>query len=190
MRPLLKQQVVGEHVRRLRERAGLSLRALAARTEFSPSFLSQLENGQVSPSIHSMEKIANALGVTLGSFFGDLAAREGELVTRSGERRRLASSWSSAEVEALSPMDPHRRLEPLLITLHPGGRSGKRPVAHRTEQFALVLEGTVTLRLGHEEHQLSKGDSVTLPANELRLWANDGRTTDCVVVVVALRGGG
>ncbi len=66
---LLKQRVVGEHVRRLRTDGGLSLRALAGQTGFSPSFISQLENGQVSPSISSMERIAEALGVTLGEFF-------------------------------------------------------------------------------------------------------------------------
>ena len=55
----LKQQMVGAHVRRLRTDRGLSLRALAAETGFSPSFMSQVENGQVSPSISSMEKIAN-----------------------------------------------------------------------------------------------------------------------------------
>jgi transcriptional regulator with XRE-family HTH domain len=185
-RLLLTQHVVGEHVRRLRERAGLSLRALAARTDFSPSFISQLENGQVSPSIHSMEKIANALGVTLGAFFGHLAPSDSGRVTRSAERGRLASSWSNAEVEALGSLAPRQRLEPLLITLHPGGRSGKHPVAHPTEEFALVLDGSVRLRLGPEEHLLAKGDSVMLRPGELRLWTNDG-SGDCVVVVVALR---
>jgi len=66
---LLKQQVIGHHVRQLRRRAGLSSRALGGRTNFSASFISQLENGLVSPSIGSMQKIAAALGVTLGEFF-------------------------------------------------------------------------------------------------------------------------
>ena len=60
---------LGGTVRRLREDQGLSLRTLAARTGFSASFLSQVENGQASPSISSMERIAAALGVTLGQFF-------------------------------------------------------------------------------------------------------------------------
>jgi transcriptional regulator with XRE-family HTH domain len=59
----LKQQAVGEQVRLLRTQRGMSLRSLAAQTDFSPSFISQLENGQVSPSISSMERIAAALGV-------------------------------------------------------------------------------------------------------------------------------
>jgi transcriptional regulator with XRE-family HTH domain len=59
-------QTLGTSLRYLREQHGMSLRALAERVDFSASFLSQIENGQCSPSISSMEKIANALGVTPG----------------------------------------------------------------------------------------------------------------------------
>ena len=99
--PRLKQQAVGDLVRRLREQRGLTLRALAAATDFSPSFISQLENGLVSPSIDSMERIANTLGVTLGEFFASLGSGEGGLVVRTrtgcsfrahGRRRRSRRS--------------------------------------------------------------------------------------------------
>src|SRR6185436_7275479 len=87
--PGLKQQQVGAHVRKLREQARLSVRALAAQSDFSPSFISQLENGQVSPSIHSMEKIANVLGTSLGAFFAAVGPGVGGLVLRRGERQRI-----------------------------------------------------------------------------------------------------
>ena len=65
----VEPRVIGEHIRRLRLRRHVSMRAFAAQTGFSPSFISQLENGQVSPSLGSLQKIAEALGVTLGEFF-------------------------------------------------------------------------------------------------------------------------
>lgn len=184
-RPVLKQQQVGLQVRALREQARLSVRALAAQTDFSPSFISQLENGQVSPSIHSMEKIANALGTTLGSFFASIAQGEGGLVLRRSERRPLPSSWSNAEITSLGRPGPGRRFDPLLITLAPGGRSGKYPVAHRTEEFAMVLKGRVDLQLGPEHHRLSSGDSVILLPGELRLWVNPGKAP-CQVLITGL----
>ena len=107
--PGLKQQQVGQHVRRLREQARLSVRALAARTGFSPSFISQLENGQVSPSIHSMEKIAGVLGVTLGSFFAAIGPGQGGLVMRKADRQKLPSNWSNAELESLGLPSSQRR---------------------------------------------------------------------------------
>src|SRR5512146_3005663 len=102
----LKQQVVGEHVKRLRVETGLSVRGLAGQTGFSASFISQLENGQVSPSIGSMEKIAAVLGVSLSQFFADAAAGEGGLIVKRAERKGLSSGWSNAEIEALSFVRP------------------------------------------------------------------------------------
>ncbi len=62
----------------------MSVRMLAKQAGFSPSFMSQVENGQVSPSISSMEKIAAAVGVTLGAF---LAAVSGGGRTRRSRTR-------------------------------------------------------------------------------------------------------
>jgi transcriptional regulator with XRE-family HTH domain len=186
MKSLLKQQAVGHHVRELRERTGLSLRAAAARSDFSPSFMSQLERGLVSPSINSMERIATALGVSLAEFFAGVADGEGGLVLRASERKRIPSSWSRAEIESLMRSGRTGALEALRIRLDPGGRSGKHPVGHRAEEFAYVLKGHPTLTLGPEQHRLGPGDAVTILTQELRLWVNDSRQP-AEILVVSLR---
>jgi quercetin dioxygenase-like cupin family protein len=162
----------------------MSLRALAAQTDFSPSFISQVENGVVSPSIASMEKIARSLGVTLGEFFAAASEGEGGLIVRAAERLELSSVWSQGRLEALAPMTG-RRMEPVLITLEPGGRSGKHPHPHNTEEFAFVLEGAPTLTLGPEEHLLATGDAVTIRPQELRRWENRSRSLVRILVVSA-----
>ncbi len=185
MTPLLKQQAVGEHVRRLRVHAGMSLRTLAKQAGFSPSFMSQVENGQVSPSISSMEKIATAVGVTLGDFFAAATGGEGGLIVRVADRQALSSGWSNAEIEALSVPGPVARLEAILITLRPGGRSGKHPYAHPCEEFAFVLQGEVMLTLGPEEHRLRRGDAAKILPGELRLWRNEARTPARVMIIAS-----
>jgi transcriptional regulator with XRE-family HTH domain len=177
---LLKQEAIGHHVRRLRRRVGLTTRALGSRTGFSASFISQLENGLVSPSIASMQKIAVALGVTLGEFF--TVASEGATgpLVRVKERTRFQSSWSNAGMEALGS---GRRLESVLMTLEPGGRSGKHPSGQPHEEFAFVLKGPVALTRGPDRHVLRTGDAVTFLPGELRLWDNVGRGLARVLVV-------
>lgn len=162
----------------------MTLRALAARSDFSPSFMSQVENGMVSPSIASMEKIANALGVGLGEFFAAAAQGQGGLIVRVTDRLQIPSLWSQGRIEALAPMTG-RRLEPVLISLEPRGRSGKHPYAHDTEEFAFVLAGRPTLTLGPEEHVLRAGDAVTIRAQELRRWENKGKRVVRVLIVSA-----
>jgi transcriptional regulator with XRE-family HTH domain len=189
MSRILKQQAVGTWVRRLREDAGMSLRALASRTGFSPSFMSQVENGLVSPSLGSMAKIADAVGVSLGEFFRAAAGGAPAFIVRAGDRLRLPSSWSHGQIEALGLMEG-RRLEPVLITLASGGRSGKHPSSRPAEEFAFVLEGTLSFTLGAEQHALVSGDSVTIRPNELRLWENHSLSLARVVVVSALSASG
>ncbi|MEX2264890.1 MAG: cupin domain-containing protein [Bryobacteraceae bacterium] len=182
----LKQESVedglGKVVRRRREHLQLSLRGLAELTGFSPSFMSQVENGQASPSISSLEKIAAALGLTLAEFFRS-PGREPPAVVRAEERPSLNSEWSKAKIESLGMAGPGTRLEPVLVTLAPGGMSGKRPVAAATEEFAIVIEGQLHLTLDDQEHALATGDAVTIRAGTPRRWQNPGTTPARVAIV-------
>jgi transcriptional regulator with XRE-family HTH domain len=161
-------------VRQRRLGARLSVRALAAATDFSPSFVSQVELGQASPSIGSLQKIAEALGTSLGQLFED-DRRGATPVVRKGERLRVESAWSQARLESLVAPRPGGAFEAVLVTLRRGGRSGKRPQASAREELAFVLRGTLRLEIGAKLERLGPGDAVTLPAGQPRLFANRGR---------------
>ncbi len=163
----------------------MSVRTLARQTGFSPSFMSQVEHGQASPSISSMEKIAAALGATLSEFFAAAAGGQGGLIVRVSNRQAVSSGWSHAEIEGLSAPGPTAGLEAILITLRPGGRSGKHPYAHPREEFAFVLQGEVVLTLGPEEHRLRRGDSAKILPGELRLWHNAARAPVRILIVAS-----
>ncbi len=118
-----REQQVGDHLRDVRTRQGFSVRALAARAGCSPSFISQVEHGQASPSISSLERLVQALGMTLGDFF---RANTPPAVVRSHERAALTqlvvrradrgarSGWSGARAGAAAD--------------HPGaGRAKRQP---------------------------------------------------------------
>jgi len=160
---------LGERVRMLRAARGLSVRTLAARTDFSPRFISQVENGLASPSIASLGKIAEELGTGLAELFAEPLGAEvsapggepGTAGTRdaggaaahfvpAAARRTLFSTWSQARMEALGAPGTNRGLEPVLITFSPGGRSGSAPHANTGELFALVFEGELRLETGGE----------------------------------------
>jgi quercetin dioxygenase-like cupin family protein len=177
---------VGERLRHLREERRISVRKLAELTDFSASFISQVENGQASPSIGSLERIASAVGVTLGEFFAAPGGGEDAgLIVRAVAREQLTSAWSNAQIDALAPMSAGRKLEPVLITLEPGGRSGKHPHPHAMEEFAFVLEGRVRLTLGEETHDLEAGDAATITPEQSRAWENVGPAPARILVVSA-----
>lgn len=177
---------IGDRVRQLRTGRGLSVRALAAMAGFSPSFISQVEHGQVSPSIASLERIAAVLGITLGGFFTESAPTPAAVV-RATDRQELTSSWSRATIEALGPADGKRMLEPIMITLVPGGRSGTSLHPALGEQFAFVCDGDVTLNLPESTYTLRQGDAVSIAAGTPHQWDNTGSSTSRVLIVSTRR---
>ncbi|MCW5964009.1 MAG: helix-turn-helix domain-containing protein, partial [Bryobacterales bacterium] len=118
---------VGARVHSIREARGISVRTLAARAGFSPSFVSQVENGQASPSIASLHKIADALGISLADFFAGGTQRSSALV-RASNRPPLESDWSNATLEDLRG-NATGNIHPTIITLDSRGASGKSQLA-------------------------------------------------------------
>ncbi len=179
----MDERRLGGVVRRLREGQGLTLRAVAERTGFSASFLSQVENDQASPSISSMERIAAALGVTLSEFFQTAERESVAKIVRASARQTLYSQWSRARIESLASGELNGRLHPVVVTMKPGGSSGKRPHPAPFEEFALVLSGSVVLTTEDSEQVLGTGDAVTIRAGALRRWHNPTQEPTQVIVV-------
>jgi len=177
------EQQLGEMIRELREARRLSVRTLAATAGFSPSFISQVENGQASPSISSLERIASSLGVSLVEFFQAAESRSSAVV-RAGERPRLESGWSKAEIESLGG-DRRSRLEPVVITLRPGGSSGKRAHPQSREQFLYVIAGEVAVILDREELRLGRGDAVTVSVRRPFRVLNDSARPAQILIVAS-----
>jgi transcriptional regulator with XRE-family HTH domain len=173
---------VGQRLRQLRLAAGMSVRTLASTSGFSPSLISQVEHSQVTPSIRSLERIAMALGVSLSQFFAAPEPSATRLV-HAGARPHLTSTGSPVAVEALGPLDGSSRLEPVLLTMEPGGRSGLFPAAPRGEKFAFLAAGEVTLTLGEAVYVLRTGDAITFTPAIPHQWENRGPGPASVVIV-------
>jgi XRE family transcriptional regulator, regulator of sulfur utilization len=165
---------IGGRLKAERQRRGLSLRDLAERTGFSASFLSQLELDQASPSLASLAKLAQTLGLSLGHLLSDAVPGADATVIRAEEHGRLRSEWSKATVCSLLPSRSDERLSIVLVELEPGGTSGD-PGNLLGREFAYCLRGSLALRLGETDHRLSAGDSVLYDASRAPRWTALGR---------------
>ena len=176
------EQRLGPEVKRLREAIGISLRTFAERAGFSPSFISQLENGQVSPSIASLEQIASTLNVTLADLFATPDASD-VVVVRADARPSFRSSWSRARIDSLMPAGKNQPLEAMMVTIDPGGASGKHPSGVATNQLAVVFSGQLILTLAEDTLELDMGDTVLIRARTPHRWQNRQRTAAQVLLV-------
>jgi len=62
---------IGRRIKELREAAGISQKELAYTADLDRSYIASVENGQRNVSIINIEKIANALKISLKEFFKD-----------------------------------------------------------------------------------------------------------------------
>ncbi len=157
---------VGEKIRDLREKKGLSLQDLANRSGYSSAILSQIENHMDSPPLGSLIKIAKALEVKVGSFFGQ-EPRESYAIVRKEERRHAPSRFGSKEgvsygysYESLGFDKKDRHMEPFLVTLEPPTIKSEKLSTHEGEEFIFVLEGEMEVILGNHKDVLNPGDCI------------------------------
>ena len=180
---------IGGRVRQLRADRGLSLRALATRSGFSPSFISQLEADAVAPSIPSLEKIARVLGVTLTRFFSALEEPARRLVRRD-ERTVYCSDWSRSTVAALTDSGAERKLDAFELAVEPGGRSGSGPTASWQDALLVLLDGTLAVTTADGELVLEAGDAAYFAAGEPFGWENRADTAAALLLLGATNGSG
>jgi len=70
--------------------------------------------------------------------------------------------------------------------MHSEGTSGSRLQTSNSEQFAMVLSGSVMLELADGPHVLQRGDAITIPAGTPHRWENKG-TKDAQLLKITPR---
>lgn len=155
---------IGGRIRLRRKELALSLRELGEKAGVSASFLSQVENDQVSPSLNSLQSIATALQVPMFYFLNN---SRGGSVVRAGERRKLYFSDSKIGYDLLTP-DFSRQMMSFIIHLEPFARRVAMPLARPTEQWMHVLQGCMKIVVGDDTRMLDLGDTIYFDGDLLK----------------------
>jgi transcriptional regulator with XRE-family HTH domain len=149
----------GATLRRLREARHLSLKEVAARSGLTQSFLSQVERNLTSPSVASLRRIAQALGIPLAALFQGPVLPQDRVVRRS-ERRQFVHPKRQWRDYLLTP-NLTGKLQVILSVIEPGGGSGEEPYAHDSdEECVVILQGRLEFWVGSEGYLLEEGDSI------------------------------
>lgn len=178
---------LGDRLRSLRRNRGLSLQALSSSSGLSRGFLSQVERNQVTPSVASLSRIAEALNVALDTLFL-LEARETKLgLVQAQDRVKIVYGSGSYTDEVLSPSIGGDLLV-LLSTIQPGVSSGEEPYSHDSgREVIFVIEGVLEVQVEGETRRLEVGDALTFSSRRLHAWRNSGSTPAQVLWLIAPR---
>ena len=181
-------QRLGETVRLLRQRAGLSIQDVATKTGLSNGMISQLERARAMPSIRTLRLLSIALDVPISYFFetSDPAADVQRYIVRKNNRRLLRLTASGVVKEALTP-EGTGQLELYELTLNPGASSGTDFLQHTGEKAGYILSGSLRLWLDNQAHVLEAGDSFRFPSIVPHMFDNPTQQAARVIWVTTLR---
>jgi len=167
---------LGARIKALRLERELQQRQLAEKAGLTPSMVSQIESGRLSPSLHTLGKIAGALGVTIAALFDGQPS--GSIhVTRRKEYPVVSFDGTSERWSVLGAGLFQGKIRAVVSTLEPrskGMMTDKVVIKPGQMKLFYVLDGKVALHYGGERHVLDEGDSALLDGGTGHGWENLG----------------
>ena len=178
---------IGNRIRQLRQAQKLSIAQLSDAIQVSRSLISQVEQVRALPSLPTLERITEALGVSLSEFFqmGDAAVnQEEEIIVRRNSRKTIPIPDAKSRYLLLSPKR-NNKLEFFISEFPPGvAEETCTRFQHKGEEYFFVLEGDPCLHLGDTVYELHRGDSGCFDSGTIHNWSNSGETEAKVIFAI------
>ncbi len=155
---------IGNVVHELRLKDKLTITEVAAMAGISRGMVSKIENGQVSTSLETLSRLAQALGVSLSHLFRHynvpvggaqhVKAGHGMEVVRRGTKRGHTYHLLAYD------QGPNKTFEPFFIIMDDASEVFPT-FEHPGTEFIYVLKGRLEYRHGQQRYALEPGDSLT-----------------------------
>jgi transcriptional regulator with XRE-family HTH domain len=163
--------LVGQNMKRLRQRRNLSLEALAKMSGVSRAMLNQIELARSVPTINIVWKIASAFAVPFSTLITSHDA-ERMRVLRASQTKILTSATGEFSSRALFPFDGERRTEFYEIRLKAGCIESAEPHPAGTIENLVVVQGTLEITVESEIQRLAAGDAILFEADKPHSYRN------------------
>lgn len=175
---------IGYRIKKFRKTTGLTIRQLAEKVGVTQSYISQLENDKVNPSLGTLKKIANALNINMIDFF-DRDREENNIIVRKDDRIDFSYPSGKFHSQLLASNIASKAMEPIYTIIDPGGDTIE-PYKHgnKGEEFGVVIKGELLLNIDNTDYHLCEGDAFYFKSNRLHRYSNPGKNTAEVVWVI------
>lgn len=165
----------GERLREIRERKGITMKAVADKIGVSESLISQIERNLVSPSIDTLFAAAEALEIDLDYLFRDYRhQRKVRIVRREDQSTVTTRQVTYTQLSVMPDFSEEHAIEAFLMEIEPDGEKGSGDYGHPGRELGYVLDGQAELTYGTDMHELRKGDSVSFSSDVPHVLRNTG----------------
>jgi DNA-binding XRE family transcriptional regulator len=178
---------LGTLIRKYRKEKKMTLRTVAEKASISEGFLSQVENDVNSPSVDTLIRISNAIGVDAGDLLSQVSKQEKIVLIRKSEWDEMDLSHTGFVTRRFFPPDYRTIIDSSILVVEPGKSIPVRKNIKNGQEVLCVLKGSIELMLSAETLALVEGDSVHFWSNpESQKITNINNTTSFVLWVGTL----
>ncbi|WP_068816980.1 helix-turn-helix domain-containing protein [Phormidesmis priestleyi] len=158
------ERYLGNAIRELRQKHGLTIAEVAEQVSISRGMLSKIENAQTATSLETIGKLASALGVSLSTLFRNynMPAGGAQLVKQGDGMEVVRRGTKRGHTYHLLAYDqgPTKVFEPFLITMDDASEVFPT-FEHPGIEFIYMLQGKLEYRHGIHTYLLEPGDSLS-----------------------------
>ncbi len=178
---------VGQKLLRLRTEQGMSLQQLASISDVSGPAIHKIERSDMVPTITTLLKLCNALGVPVNTFIED-GEDEPEPVCyiNADERSSVFTPHAGLFLEGISGPYQSFSTAAAVAIMAPGSNSGRKLLRHPGEELVHVTSGEVEFQVGDKKYRLGPGDSLHFRGDVPHKWENTSKEL-AEMIWVALR---
>jgi transcriptional regulator with XRE-family HTH domain len=164
---------IGSRVRRERHSRRWTLDQLAEAAGVSRRMLVNVEQGAANPSVGTLLRLSDALGVGLPALV-EVPQPRAVTVTRRGEGAALWSSAAGGRGVLVTGTESPDVVELWDWTLAPGDSHVSDAHSSGTKELVQVQQGTVSIQVADQTVTLDVGDAVALPGDVAHGYSNPG----------------
>jgi transcriptional regulator with XRE-family HTH domain len=168
---------LGQRIKALRLKRGLSQTELAQSVGVTPSTISQVESNLIYPSLPALFKMAEILAVEGSSFFFDQGKEKTRVIfplREATDLRMPGMPEFSIQTKRLTPVDLEAKAEPFLIEIPPRQNLPTHFFFHKGEEMGYLLSGKLSVKMGSRTYDLLPGDLIHLTSEIPNAWSNLG----------------
>lgn len=178
-------QSLARNLKRWRTERGFTLDALAARAGVSRGMLIQIEQARTNPSVGTVVKVGDALGVSITTLL-DFDREPQVRIVPPEQAVRLWSTEAGSHSTLLAGAEAPGPLELWHWRLMPGEGSASDPHPQGTTELVHVTAGVLTLTADGEDHRLPAGTSASFESHVPHAYRNDGAEPVEMTMAVAV----
>ncbi|HUT69945.1 MAG TPA: helix-turn-helix domain-containing protein [Desulfatiglandales bacterium] len=151
---------LGSLIRRYRKERKLTLRAVAEKAGISEGFLSQVENDVNSPSVDTLSKICNAIGVKAGDLLNQASKQEELVLIQKSEWDDFDLPHTGFMTRRFFSPENRKVIDSAVLVIEPGKSIPVRKNIKNGQEVLCILKGSLELVHGERAIHLADGDTV------------------------------